>query len=1424
MLTVVFTDMEGSTELKNRLGDRAAMAVFERHDALLRQALKVFPEGQEIETAGDSFLLVFATPSTAVKFALQFQSELRGLSREMACPLAVRVGIHVGEVLMQLQPESVSGRDLFGLQIDTCARVMSLAKGNQILMTRAVFDSARQTLKGAGQEAFRDPEGSELVWLNHGPYLLKGMEEPVDICEVNAAAWECAGAPPSSEKAQRYLAPGSELVLGWRPGVGESVPNTRWVLEEKLGEGGFGEVWLGLHQLTKEKRVFKFCFDAQRVRFLKRELTIFRLLKERIGSDPNIVRLHDFFLEEPPYYVEMDYVDGKDLRSWCDAHGGIGALALETRLEIVAQTAEALQAAHDAGIIHRDIKPSNILISFSSDESSRRVNSSRGAASSALQVKLTDFGIGQVVSQEALGEMTRMGFTQTMLSPGGTSQTGTHLYMAPELLAGQAGSVRSDIYSLGVVLYQLLVGDFARPVATDWWKEVADPLLREDLEHCFAGNPSDRFPGAGQLTKNLRALPRRREAMERQKAEVAARERAAYRRGMIRTASLAAVVVVVVIALAVMAFSQARKAQATARRETQERERVRRLLYVANMKLAQQHWEESNIERLRETIEETRDYPYHGFEWYYWQRQIRLELKTFRGHTAPLSAVACSPDGRRMVTGSEDGTAKVWEVASGREVFTLKSHSAPIRSVAFSPNGQWIATGSEDHTTKLWDAASGREVQTLRKHAATIESVSFSPDSQRIVTGSWDQTAKVWDTVKGQEILTLTGHAAPVMAVVFSPDGQSIATGSEDRTAKVWDLVRGRELLTLKGHTGPILAVAVSPNGKRILTGSDDGDARVWDTASGRELLVLRGHTAGIRAVAFSPSGQEIVTGSEDQTAKLWNASTGAELLALKGHTDGIWAAAFFPDGQRIATGSEDQTAKVWTLAHDREVITLKGHTGIIRSVAFSPDGQRAITGSQDKTARLWEVASGRELVALRGHADVVMAVAFAPDGRRIGTGSADQTAKVWKVDSNEPPMTLKGHSAVVRALAFSPDGQRVVTGSMDQTAKVWDATTGREVFTLKGHSDLIMAVAFSPDGQKIVTASEDQTAKIWDARNGCELLTFRGHTAAIWSAAFSPDSQYVVTTGTWDRTGKVWDVRDGHEILTFKGHTDEMRSVAFSPDGQRILTGSWDHTAKVWELASGREVLTLNGHSAGLRSVAFSPDGRRILTGGDDQTAKIWEAASPEQVAAWEREEEAAAKVVKALQRERAAEGERERAVQSRDDGAIKQWLFLAPMKLPGDQSGSQGLDQEQIPAEGQLQPKSDDSVLFGAADLTWRSAHLKEHVIDFNALIGQPTVRSAAYAVCYIHSETEQSGLRMLVGCDDQAKVYLNGKQILRWPFARKFRADQHTIEDIALKPGRNVVVLKVVNEYGGWKGSVRLTDREGNPVKGIKVSATP
>jgi len=566
------------------------------------------------------------------------------------------------------------------------------------------------------------------------------------------------------------------------------------------------------------------------------------------------------------------------------------------------------------------------------------------------------------------------------------------------------------------------------------------------------------------------------------------------------------------------------------------------------------------------------------------------------GHTGIVTAAAFSPDGQQVLTGSWDGTAKLWDLR-GREIKTFSGHTSGVSSVAFSANGQQVLTASFDNTVKLW-SLSGGEPLTF-KHTSHVNSAAFSPDGKTVLTGSGDGIARLWN-VSGGAPKTLSGHDSEITSVAFSPDGQKVLTGSFDKTAKLWDLSGGAPQ-TFSGHFSVVSSVAFSPDGQKVLTGSWDGATKLWPVAGGNP-QTFKGHAFQVRAVAFSPDGNKIGTGGGDGTVIWWDLS-GRDSLSFSGHAVIISSIAFSPDGQKLLTGSFDKTAGMWSLS-GQEMQRFRGHSFPISSVAWSPQGRQILAGSTDGMAKLWHLP-GRDVQTFRGHDTLVWSVAFSPDGQQVLTASADSTAKLWNLSGRET-QTFKGHRSTVYSAAFSPDGRQVLTASADSTAKLWNLS-GREIQTFKGHASFVRSAAFSPDGRQVLTGSGDRSAKLWDLSGGVK-HTFSDPAGRVSSVAFSPDGQKVLTGGS-DKTAKLW-AASGGDPRTFSGHADALTSVAFSSDGQKILTGSGDRTAKWWSLSSP-DTLTLRGHTSFVRSAVFSPDGRKVLTGSDDNTVKIWDANS---------------------------------------------------------------------------------------------------------------------------------------------------------------------------------------------------------------------
>ncbi|WP_437978630.1 TIR domain-containing protein [Sorangium sp. So ce295] len=581
------------------------------------------------------------------------------------------------------------------------------------------------------------------------------------------------------------------------------------------------------------------------------------------------------------------------------------------------------------------------------------------------------------------------------------------------------------------------------------------------------------------------------------------------------------------------------------------------------------------------------------------------EERTLSGHADWVNACAISPDAQRIVSASDDGTLKVWELSTGRLLSTLQGHAKGVnkgvKSCALSPDGQRVVSASGDGTLKVWELSTGRLLSTLQGHVHGVSDCAISPDGQRVVSAAADWTLKVWDLATGQPLATLQGHAMGVRSCAISPDGQRIVSSSADRTLKVWELATGRLLSTLEGHSDWVNACAVSPDGRHIVSASSDRTLKVWDLATGQPVATLHGHARGVRSCAISPDGQRIVSGAADRTLKIWELATGRLLSTLEGHSDWITACAVSPDGRRAISAAGDRTLKVWDLAAGQLLPSLHGHSGWIYACAISPDGQRVVSASDDETLKVWDVSSGRLLATLAGHSRWVRGCAISPDGQRIVSTSDDSTLKIWEPATGQLLSTLEGHAHGVNACAISPDGQRIVSASGDTTLKIWELATGQLLSTLEDHADWVNACAISPDGQRIVSASGDRTLKVWELATGRLLSTLEGHAKWVNACAISPDGQRVVSASL-DGTLKVWELATGQLHFTLEGHADGVNACAVSSDGQHIIAAGNDGKLRFWDAATGARADTAHGMGP-FACVAAS---RELVCAGD-ASGNLW-------------------------------------------------------------------------------------------------------------------------------------------------------------------------------------------------------------------------
>ena len=629
------------------------------------------------------------------------------------------------------------------------------------------------------------------------------------------------------------------------------------------------------------------------------------------------------------------------------------------------------------------------------------------------------------------------------------------------------------------------------------------------------------------------------------------------------------------------------------------------------------------------------------------------ERIVLKGHDGVLWSARLAPDGKRIVTASEDKTARVWNAENGDQPAILRGHTEGVRVASFSPDGRQVITGSTDKTARLWNAETGQQSAVL-EHDGVVRSAAFSSDGRRVVTASDDKTARIWDVQTGKQIAALTGHTARVRDAAFSPNGRYVLTSSDDKTARLWDSKTGEPVHILEGHTQSVRGVAFSPDGERAVTTSLDHSARVWSLETGKQSVIL-GHGDVVTSAAFSPDGQRIVTASDDNTVPIWDAQMGERIVTLSGRT-----AVYSPDGRSIVT-SDGDTARIWNADNGKLAMVLRGHRSRVTGAVFSPDGRSVLTASDDKTARLWSAGTetNTQMAVLVAHTGSAGRAVFSPDGRRALTASDDNSVRLWDAEAGRQIATFtragsgmaafspdgrlvaipdnntvvvrdantgeredrifQGHSAAVQSVAFSADGRRIVTASDDRTARVWDLQTGGQIAALTEHTAPVRSAVFSPDGLRVVSTqmpqrsgnvtivtSNDSVALLWDALSGRVILRFEGDMVQLYDATFSPNGKRIVTA-SGDNTARIWDAATGKPIAVLSGHSDSVLSAAFNSRGDKIVTASADETVRVWDAEAMTTIAVLKGHSGAVWSAVFSPDGERILTASDDTTARIW-------------------------------------------------------------------------------------------------------------------------------------------------------------------------------------------------------------------------
>lgn len=552
-----------------------------------------------------------------------------------------------------------------------------------------------------------------------------------------------------------------------------------------------------------------------------------------------------------------------------------------------------------------------------------------------------------------------------------------------------------------------------------------------------------------------------------------------------------------------------------------------------------------------------------------------------------VRAIALAPDGATLLAATQEAAPilQQWALDRGKTAVcqhTLRGHQRQIRAVAISPDGQLMASGSEDETIRLWASKSVVEQGVLRGHEGAIWEVAFAPQpllgaKRPLASAGTDHTIRLWDSDNGTSLTTLTGHENWVTSLAFAPDGQLLASGSHDATVRLWTLGEDVQLYkTLQTHAGWVRTVAFSPDGQLLACGSEQF-IYLWDVALGELRDVLQGHERMIEAIAFAPDGHLLVSGGADQTIRLWDVATGDCLTTLMGYRNPMWTAVFHPQSGRLATGSSDGKVRVWAPDKAKVSQTLHAHSDWAKTLAYSPDGRLLASGSSDKAVCLWEAATGQPVTTLLGHGAWVSSVAFHPDGHLLASGSGDKTVRLWRtaVSPTAPDYavsTLTGHRSRVWSVAFCSQTKLLASSDDGGSILVWDCARRQQVAMLSGHLSSVYTIACfaenHPLAGHLVSGGNDGTLRLWDTVAGKQVRVF-AETGVVWHIATHP-TESVVALSLDNHLVKLLDVATGETRQTLVGHEKPVWWSQFSPDGQQLASCGDDSACRLWEWATG--------------------------------------------------------------------------------------------------------------------------------------------------------------------------------------------------------------------------------------------------------------
>lgn len=973
-------------------------------------------------------------------------------------------------------------------------------------------------------------------------------------------------------------------------------------LEKLVGKGGNGAVYLAkrIDDFSKEvaiKLIPTFSATKSNKDNFRRERQILARLEHE-----NIAQILDggTTSDGTPYLV-MEFIKGVPLDEFCRQKN----LSLNERLQLFEEVCKAVSFAHQNLVVHRDLKPNNILVDRSG------------------KVKLLDFGIAKLLQPENFDFSENKTLESNALTPE---------YASPEQINGGNITTASDVYSLGVVLYELLTGkrpfDFSRlqfseilqisrlkeaiPPSAIQGNEtkIQDPEIDAIVLKALAKSPGERYQTVEELRQDinnyLNGLP------------ISAQPQTAfYRFGKYISrhkleSIIAAVFIMILMGWFITAMIQTNRAERQAKENLQQ-------AYSAEMILAANEYENANLNQLREILDkynpQNNNDDLRGFEWYFLNGLLNPISKIGTlPHTDEIWTAEFSPDGKLLATAVNDNSINIWNLETKQLMSVAKQKGA--WKIAFFPDGKRLAVSSSSNSepfVKIYETENLKEVLTLRGHTKRVRALDVSPNGKIIATGSMDGSVIIWDAETGSELQRFTNHSVmgipEIFDLQFSKDSKKLAVSAFEKISlfdtKTWSKVDS-DLNEFIDKNVPLQAwkIVFSPLEKTIAIGTFSGDVVILDAQTLKILRVLKLHQANVKTLAFSSDGKILATGSWDRIIKFIDVQTGEVVNELRGHFAGIHEIAFSPDDKIIATASGDLSVNLW---ETKKVLSSNSIPTVSNIANLSTQTNRLFTWSNATfELSLWELTSKKRLWSHQTTVNPFCSV-YSSKLNKLFFGDGNGFLSVYNAENGKEIKRIQALSSTIYAIAISPDSKKVFVADENGNIKAFDAENLAELFLVKPHSSITKTLDVSSNGKILASGNNDKSIKLTDTETGNEIITLNGNTKPLYVIAFSANGEFLAGGGA-DDIARIWRVSDGKLIHSLSGMSGGIFALAFSPDGKRLATSSDLGIIRLWNTETGAQVLAFPASRKIINHLWFSEDGKTLMSFDANGKLSFWE------------------------------------------------------------------------------------------------------------------------------------------------------------------------------------------------------------------------